>query len=160
MIVFINGSINSGKSTVAKILVDKLKNTAHLEVDNLRDFIEWMPLDKAIPINLENAVSLIKNFSVNKLNVVVTYPLSEKNYEFMLEKLKDLNENIFFITLNPDLNIVSKDRGNRKLDNWEKTRIKYHYKIGINNPSFGIKINTTKLTPDQTAEEIIKIINY
>ena len=59
MIVFINGSINSGKSTLAKLLADKLGNCAVLEIDNLREFIEWMPIEKAISINLENAISLI-----------------------------------------------------------------------------------------------------
>ena len=33
MIIFINGSINAGKTTVAKILATKLSNSALLEID-------------------------------------------------------------------------------------------------------------------------------
>ena len=62
MIIFINGSINSGKSTIAKLLTQNIPQTANIEIDSLRHFIDWVEIDKAIPINLENAVLLIKNF--------------------------------------------------------------------------------------------------
>ena len=60
--------------------------------------------------------------------------------------------------MNPKLEVSLKDRGDRKLDDWERERIKYHYKVGINNPSFGIIIETSEQTPQQTAEEILKLI--
>lgn len=154
MIVFINGSINSGKSTVAKLLANKIGNCAVLEIDNLREFIDWMPIEKAIPINLENAISLIENFDKNDLNVVIPYPLSEKNYEYIKNNLKTKSK-VYFFTLNLDLDEVLKDRGNRKLDDWERKRIKHHYEVGINNPSFGKIIDTTNQTPEETLESII-----
>lgn len=154
MIVFINGSINSGKSTLAKLLADKLGNCAVLEIDNLREFIEWMPIEKAVPINLENAISLIENFDKNNLNVVIPHPLSEKNYEYIKNSLK-IKSKIYFFTLNLDLAEVLKDRGDRKLDDWEKERIKHHYKIGINKPSLGKIIDTTNQSPEETLELII-----
>lgn len=157
MIVFINGSINSGKSTLAKLLADKIGNCAILEIDNLREFIEWMPIEKAIPINLKNAVSLIENFDNNDLNVITPYPLSEKNYEYIKNNLKTKSK-VYFFTLNLDLNEVLKDRGNRKLDDWERERIKHHYEIGINRSSFGEIIDTTNQTPQETLEIILKKI--
>ena len=42
MILFINCSINSGKSTIAKLLAKKIKNSAILEIDFLRAMINWM----------------------------------------------------------------------------------------------------------------------
>ena len=65
MIIFINGSINSGKSTVAKLLGKKLGKTAILEIDRFHEFLEWMPIGEIVPINLKNAVSLIKNYVEN-----------------------------------------------------------------------------------------------
>jgi cytidylate kinase len=158
MIVFINGSINSGKSTLAKLLAEKIGNCAVLEIDNLRKFIEWMPIEKAIPINLENAISLIENFDKNDLNVVIPYPLSEKNYKYIKNNLKTKSK-VYFFTLSLDLVEVLKDRGNRKLDDWERERIKHHYEIGINKPSFGKIINTTNQTPKETLELIIDWLN-
>ena len=154
MIIFINGSINSGKTTIAKLLADKIGNCAVLEVDNLHEFIEWMPIEKAVPINLENAISLIENFDKNDLNVVIPYPLSERNYEYIKNNLK-VKSKIYFFTLNLDLSEVLKDRGNRKLDDWERGRIKHHYEIGINSPSFGKTIETTNQTPEETLEIIV-----
>lgn len=157
MIIFINGSINSGKSTVSKILSEKLGNTAVIEIDHLRYFIYWMPLDKSIPINLEGACLLIKNFNKYGLNVIIPYPLSQNNYEFVINDLKDL-KNMHFMTLNPDIDEVLKKRG-RDLSDKELDRIKYHYEIGINNPKFGTIIDNTKQTPEETADEILKVVN-
>ena len=80
MIILLNGSINAGKSTIAKLLVQKLPNTALIEIDTFHEMIEWMPIDKAVPINLENALSVIRNFVKREISVIVPYPLSQKNY--------------------------------------------------------------------------------
>lgn len=157
MIIFINGSINSGKSTVAKLLAERLSNTALLEIDCLRNFIEWMPLERAIPINLENAVAVIKVFISKGLNVIVPYPLLKNNYEYFLDKLKDSNNEIKVFTLSPKLEIALTNRGFRELSNWEKNRIKHHYAIGIQNPDFGVIIDNSNETPKQTMKEILKL---
>jgi hypothetical protein len=46
----------------------------------------------------------------------------------------------------------------RELTDWEKQRIKHHYQIKINNPGFGIVINNSHQTPEETAEEILRYI--
>jgi len=154
MIVFINGSINSGKSTIAKMLVDKIGNCVNLELDRFHEFLEWMPIGEVIPINLKNAVSLIKNYLEMGFNIVVPYPLSQKNYDYLMENLKNLNTKILVFTLAPKIEKVLTNRGNRELNDLEISRIKYHYEIGINNPSFGKIIDNT----NQTSEETLKII--
>ena len=155
MIILLNGTINAGKSTVARILAKKIPNIALLEIDTLRSMIDWMPIDKAVPINLENAISVIKNFSKNGLDVVVPYPLSEKNYHFMMDNLKDLNSKIYTFTLSPKMDKALTNRGERELDDWERERIKHHYKIGINAPTFGEVIDNSNQTPEETAECIM-----
>ena len=90
MIIFISGSINTGKSTIIKILAKELPNSALIEVDLLREMIYWMPLDKAIPINIENAVSLVKNFSKKSLNSIVEYPLGPKSHAYIMNEHKNL----------------------------------------------------------------------
>lgn len=156
MIVFINGSINSGKTTVAKILADKIGNTALLEVDCLRSFIQWLPLEAAVPINLESAVALIKIFVGKGLNVIIPYPLSQDNYEYLLNNLKEVNDQIKVFTLSPRLEVALINRGARELSDSEKDRVKYHYTLGIQNPEFGVIIDNSSETPEETAEEILK----
>lgn len=155
MIIFLNGSINSGKSTVAKLLVKELPNTALVEIDVFHQMIDWMPIDQSIPLNLENAVSVITNFAKRNLNVIVPYPLSQKNHDYMMENLKGLNTAIHVFTLAPQLEKVLTNRGTRELSDWEKERIKYHYNIGIHSPTFGEIIDNTNQTPEETTGAIL-----
>ncbi|KKS41900.1 MAG: hypothetical protein UV02_C0022G0010 [Candidatus Kuenenbacteria bacterium GW2011_GWA2_42_15] len=159
MIIFISGSINSGKTTIAKILHERLENSALVEIDSLHAFVEkWIPIEEAIGLNLENAAAVIKNFVKHGIDVIVPYPLLKKNYKFLIENLKDANQQIYFFTLNPKLEIVLKNRGERKLTDWEKERIKHHYQIGINKPEFGEIIDNSSQAPEQTALIVLEKI--
>lgn len=159
MIIFLNGSINAGKSTVAKILVSEMKNTALMEIDAFHEMIEWMPIDQAVPLNLENAVSVISTFIKRGLTVIVPYPLSQKNYEYMNESLAELGTKIYFFTLSPKIDKALINRGERELSEQEKDRIKHHYNIGISNPKFGEIIDNSEQTPKETADYILSKIN-
>lgn len=159
MIIFLNGSINAGKSTIAKILAKKIENAALLEIDVFHEMIEWMPIDKAVPINLENALSVIRNFVKREISVIVPYPLSQKNYDFMISGLKDLETDIDIFTLAPKLEKVLENRGSRELTEQEKERIKHHYDIGIPNPTFGEIIDNSEQTPQETANYILSKIH-
>jgi len=158
MIIFINGSINAGKSTVAKLLIKELPNTALVEIDAFHEMINWMPIEQSISLNLENAVSVIRNFVTRGLNVIIPYPLSQKNYDYMMENLKDLNTDIRIFTLAPQLEKVLTNRGMRELSDWEKERIEHHYAIGIQNPTFGEIINNSEQLPEETTEYILRKI--
>ena len=155
MIILLSGSINAGKTTVSKQIVRLLPRTAHIEGNDLREFIRWMPLDEAIPINLRNAVAVARNFVACGLNVVLSYPLPQDDYEYLMRELEPLNVPIHCVTLNPDLAAALTDRGTRELTEWELKRIPYHYETAINNPPFGIVIDNTRQTPEETAREIL-----
>lgn len=156
MIILLNGSINSGKTTVSKRLVQLRPRTAHVEVDDLHDFIEWMPLAEAIPLNLQNAAAVTRNFVGYGLNVVLSYPLPQKEYEFLVRELTPLGMPVHCFTLNPDLATAVTIRGTRELTEWEMKRIPYHYETGINSPPFGVVIDNTRQTPDETARQILE----
>ena len=157
MVIFINGSINSGKTTIANLLKTKIPDCAHVEIDDLHSMIDWMPLTPSIPINLVNAASLINNFIHRKLNCIVTYPLGKDDYKIITKDLVG-DDKLFFVTLNPKLDVALSNRG-RELTGWEKERIKYHYETGINNPGFGIIIDNSNQTPEETVEMILSKIN-
>ena len=158
MIIILNGSINSGKTTVAKILWKKIPDTAFIEVDKLREFIDWMDGDKAFPLSIENAILIMKNFVEKGLNVIFTYPLSEKDYKYIIKELNAVKTKIHIFTFSPDLNKTLTNRGTRELTDWEINRIKYHYDIGINKPSFGKIIDNTNQTSEETANEVMAYI--
>ena len=154
MIIFLSGSINSGKTTIAGLLKKQFPHSAHIEVDTINDMYDWMPLEDAIPLNLKNALSLTQNFIEEKIDVIITYPLSRDEYEYF-NKTLPLEIQRFFFTLNPRLDHALANRGTRELSEWEIERIKYHYKTGVNNPGFGVTIDNTMQTPEETLNDIL-----
>lgn len=158
MIIFLSGSINSGKSTIAARLAGLFDKTGVIEIDRLREFISFLPLKESIPINLENAISIIKNLKKEGINCIVPYPLSQDNYNFISSSLADYKNEMYFFTLSPSLESVIKNRGGRQLESSEIERIKYHYSIGINKPRFGKVIDNTDQTQEQTTKMIYQEI--
>ena len=159
MILFLSGPINAGKTTVARILARKLPNVALVEIDALHDMIEWMPIDQAVPINLENAVSVIRSFSKRGLDAIVPYPLSRDDYSYLMNELKDIDAKIHVFTLAPELEIALTNRGTRELEDRERERIRHHYRVGIHAPSFGEVIDNSDQTPEDTANYILTKID-
>lgn len=156
MILLINGSINAGKTTVAKQIVQMLPRTAHIEVDDLREFIRFMPLLEAIPLNLANTVAVTRNFVTFGLNVVISCPLRQEDYDYLMREMTPLGVPIHAVTLSPALAVVLTNRGTRELTEWELKRIPYHYETGINAPAFGTIIDNTRQTPEETARQILE----
>ncbi len=143
---------------MAKLLAQRIPNTALLEVDALRDMISWMLLEDSITLNLRNTVSLIKNFVNDGLNVVVPYPLSKENHSFLMVELDSVSVPIHVITLSPSLEIAQSDRGARSLSDAERKRIKYHYGSGIARPPFSTIIDNSHQTPEETVEAILNVV--
>lgn len=155
MIVFINGSINSGKSTVGRILAKDL-GYEFVEFDDIRSTIPEPDIDKALPMVFEKGIELLNRLYKSNKSVIVAYPLSLKNFNLLKSKLLVTPK---VITLSPRLEVVLNDRGERKLEEPEKDRIKYHYKIGINNPNFGDIIDNSDISIDETIDKAREIIN-
>lgn len=155
MIIFINGSINSGKSTVGRLLAKEL-GYAFVEFDDIRNTIPEPDIDKALPLVFEKGIKLLNELHRSNKSVIVAYPLSLKNYNQLKSKLLITPK---VITLSPRLEIALKDRGERKLEESERERIKYHYKIGINNPSFGDIIDNSDISIEETVKKARGIIN-
>ncbi len=158
MILLLNGSINAGKTTVSKQIVQLLPRTAHVEVDDLHDFIEWMPLLEAIPLCLKNAAAVTRNFVTFGLNVVISCPLRQEDYDYLLRELQPLGVPIHCVTLNPSMAVALTKRGARELTEWELQRIPQLYAEGIPSPAFGIIIDNAHQTPEETAREIISFV--
>lgn len=156
MIIIINGSMNSGKTTVANILKSKIPHVAHIE--KLRQFIEWMPIEESISYNIQNIISLSKNFLKGGLNVIVSYPMSNENYHLLEKELSGFGS-IYSFTLAPNLELVIRNRGTRELADWEVEQIKKSYTEELQKADYGIIIDNSHQTPDETAKVILKTIS-
>lgn len=159
MIFLLSGPINAGKTTVSRLLAQRLPRTAHVEVDDLSDFIDWMPLLESIPLNLANTAAVTRNFVAFGLNVIISSPLRQEDYEYLMRELQPLGVPIYCVTLDPSMAVALTNRGTRELTEWELRRIPQLYAEGIPSPSFGIMIDNVHQTPEETAREILEIVN-
>jgi adenylate kinase family enzyme len=159
MVIFISGNINSGKSTVSKLLVSQIPNTAIIEIDSIRQFLPWMNVLDTVPYNIENTVSVIRNFLNHGLNVIVAYPLSQNTYDFFVKELENTDSELLFFTLNPSIEKLIVNRGNRELDDRDLSGIHRLKNTQLFNNEISHLVDNSKETPSQTVNYILKMID-
>lgn len=156
MLVFISGSINSGKTTTSKILAQKI-GADFINVDDLNDTIPEFNLATDLDKSMDLAIKTINNCLKNGKSVVANYVIRQKDFDRFKNEI-NTNEQ-FIITLAPRLEVAQSKRGDRVLSDWEIKRIKHHYDKGIASPSFGYIIDNSNIDVNETVDKILKIIS-
>jgi len=158
--------MNSGKSTVSKILVDKFQNAVFIEVDDLMSDEEqkslglamregWKERHKRLNAKLK-AFQKSREYDV----IIFAYPIADNTYQDW-KAMEDKDTRFMNITLAPSLNECLKNRGTRSLNDWEKKRIREMYAEGYQNrPYADLIINNDHQTPDETAEVIKEFLDH
>ncbi|MBQ2810757.1 MAG: adenylyl-sulfate kinase, partial [Alphaproteobacteria bacterium] len=163
-IININGPINSGKSTVSKLLVQKFANALFIEVDDLLSDEE----QETLGLNLEQGWqertnrldNIIKQEKAKKTfdTIIFAYPITQHLYN-QYKKWEDSNTDFINITLAPSLQICTRNRGDRMLKIEEIERIKQMYKENYHRPECSnLIIDNSNQTPMQTVEEILNFL--
>ena len=164
LILNINGPMNSGKSTVSKILVNKLQNAVFIEVDELMSDEEQKSLGLTIregwkerQNRLNTKLKAFKNSREYDV-VIFAYPIADNTYKDW-KVMEDKNTRFMNITLAPSLESCLKNRGTRELDDWEKKRIREMYAEGYQKrPYSDFIVNNENQTPNETAEVITRFL--
>ena len=156
-VVWLNGPINSGKTTVGKIVAEKL---GCMFVDGDAHGEESDNLTTIIAVAYSRIGRLIRTAAVSNQDIVISYPMRQEDYRKILSLLAVIGADFFCVTLAPPLEIALEDRGYRPLDIWEISRIKEMYAEGYHERQFSdIIIDNSELAPDQTADKIIETLN-
>jgi hypothetical protein len=153
-LIFLNGAINCGKTTIGKKIAEKCENVAFVEIDDLHGFISWMPIEQAVPLNIKNGIDISKNFVKENIDVIFLYPLSDNDFDYV-NSLIDFECQIKCITLYCELHENIKNRGNRELSEHEISRIKWMHENGLAKPKFSTIIDTTNKSINEIVETII-----
>jgi predicted kinase len=156
MLVFLSGSINSGKTTTAKVLAQKL-NADFINVDDLNDTLPNFNLATDLDKSMDLAIQTINKSLDEGKNVVANYVLRQTDYDRFENEINTKEQ--YVITLTPRLEVTQSKRGNRILTEWEIQRIKHHYDTGIATPNFGYIIDNSDITLGQTVDKILDIIS-
>lgn len=160
-IININGPINSGKTTVSKLLHEKLSDCLFIEVDELLSDEEQKKMNLsrkkgwAERLKRLNTVIAQEKKTRRYENIIFAYPMTDKTYH-QWKLWEDENTKFINITLAPKLDICLQNRGERELSAQEKERIKQMYKEGYNHPEFSdFIIDNSAQTPTETLENIL-----
>lgn len=156
MLVFISGSINSGKTSTSKALAKRL-NAETVNVDDLNDTIPNFNLETDLDKSMDLAIQTINDFADQGKDVVANYVVRPEDYARFASEINTRPQ--FVITLAPKLEVAQSKRGDRQLSEWEVTRVEHHYDSGVASPSFGHIIDNSYLTIDETVDRIVAIIS-
>lgn len=166
LIININGPMNSGKSTVSKILVTMLANATFIEVDELMSDQEQKQLGLSIQQGwrerhkrLNQKLKDLKKTREYEI-ILFAYPIADNTYQDW-KKMEDSQTHFLNITLAPSLEECLKNRGTRELNDWERNRIHQMYQEGYQNrPYSDFIINNDNLTPKETAKIIKGFVEH
>lgn len=163
-IININGAINSGKSTVSKILIKLLPKAVFIEVDELLPDEEQSALGldfkAGIAERLKRLDIEVKKHIASKQYdyIIFAYPMTAKSYS--LWKKMAGNTPFICITLSPSLENCLRNRGTRELTVFEISRIKEMYRQEYHCPSNAdLIVYNDSQTPEQTAQEIFAFLS-
>src|SRR5687767_3051335 len=154
-LIFISGSINSGKTTTSKLLAEKL-GAKSINVDDLNDQIPNFNLATDLDKSMDLAIAEINKYLAEGKDVVANYVVREKDFQRFAKEID--TEKVYVVTLAPRLEIAQSTRGGRPLSEWEMARIKYHYDTGVASPSFGHVIDNSDISLEETVDKILEII--
>lgn len=156
MLVFISGSINSGKTATSKLLAERI-GAVFLNVDDLNDTIPNFNLTTDLDKSMDLAIQTINSYTQQGKDVVANYVVRRKDFDRFKHEIKTHPQIV--ITLAPRLEVAQSRRGERELSAWEVSRIKHHYDTGIASPAFGHIIDNSDLTLNETVGRIVNIIS-
>lgn len=122
-LILINGQEGSGKTSVGKLLLHKLKNSAFIDVDSLVTTNPWKFGSETDNLAIQNSIGLINNFSEAGFSNIIVSGLT-RNQQLLDSFLLQLNRKveILFIWLraNEDVRMLrKKDRGRDGADQAE-----------------------------------------
>ncbi len=163
--IFILGAQVAGKTTLARFLKEKL-NSPHIDFDWVRD----MHLNKGWTntsgneeeMSIENLVFLLKNYAKHDYKNVIVGGFTEKNIEKILHEFKDYKNFVLTLYLSDDevlkkrVLTESRDSGFRDFEESIRFNKKLREELHFPNEQ---KIDNTNQTPDETANQVVEIIN-
>lgn len=157
MLIFLSGSINSGKTTVGRAVADKL-GAVFINVDDLNDSIPNFNLATDLDKSMDLAVQTINAHLDIGRDVVANYVVRQRDFDRFEKEIHTKEQHV--ITLSPRLVIAQSKRGDRQLTEWEVQRVKYHYETGIASPTFGLIVDNSELTVEETVNEVLRLIAH
>lgn len=165
LLVNINGPINSGKSTISKLLAQTLSNSLFIEVDDLlsdeeKDLLGLTQCEGwAERINRLAKIVTHEKHIQQFDHIIFAYPMTEKLFK-KWKQWEDESTKFISITLAPDIEVCLTNRGKRILTDEEIERIKEMYQEGYHNSEYAdLIINNSTQEPEETLQQVTSFLS-
>jgi thymidylate kinase len=157
VLLWLNGPINAGKTTVARLLARRLPGSATFEGDDVAEAIEPRELrwQRAVERTAPRALTHAKGGAI----AIAAYPLRHADWQFVLGMAQIAGVPAYCITLDPGRDVALADRGERRLTAEERARIVEMYAEGYHERPFSdVIVLTDAQSAEATAEEILWVL--
>jgi len=148
IVIVLNGSINSGKTTTGRALAALLPGARFIDGDD-HGIPDSVPFQQMI----DRAVLWIADQIIAATDpvLVIAYPMRDSDFARLQAACAARHARLFVATLAPSLAVALTNRGTRELDDGERARIHEMYAEGYPTRAFSDVIITDQATPEQTA---------
>ncbi|WP_262299861.1 shikimate kinase [Microvirga sesbaniae] len=155
-VIHLNGSINSGKSSVGHALADLLPDAIFIDGDD-----HDAPDDAPLTLRIQTALRRIETKVADATGyyLIVAYPLDQTHYDQLRAASGRRGARLLVLTLAPPLEVALSDRGTRSLTPEERERILEMYEEGYQSRPFSdAVIDTAGRTPKQSAKQAAEVV--
>ena len=164
LILNVNGSINAGKTTVSKLLTEKLPDAFFVEVDDLLADEEEERFGLSMEDGWKERINRLEKIILKKKAdqtcrfLIFAYPVTREYYD-RWKGYEDDRTRFVNVTLSPSLENCLTNRGGRELTNWERDRIRQMYAEHYHDPDFSdLIVHNDDQTPEQTAQVVLDFL--
>ncbi|HWX48093.1 MAG TPA: DUF2062 domain-containing protein [Roseomonas sp.] len=156
VVLHLNGSINSGKSSIGRALAEMLPGAEFVEGDD-HGLPTSLPRERRWAGALQRIARCIAISRAPWL--VVAYPLDEAAYRSLRAACAARGARLRVVTLAPPLEVALSERGGRRLSEEERQRIGEMYAKGYAERPFSELIfDPSDLTPEASARELARLL--
>lgn len=154
-VVFVNGPVNTGKTTVGKHLAARLAGARFLDGDDHGSAAEGL-IDRIRAAQDFIAAALEE---VDAPYLVVAYPLRHEDYGMFTDICRRRGLPFLVVTLAPPLDVALSNRGRRHLTDAERRRVADMYAEGYAQRLFSdITLNNADITAEEASDMIAQYL--
>lgn len=151
IVIVLNGSINSGKTTTGQALATLLPGARFIDGDD-HGIPDSVPFQQMI----DRAVLWVADqiTAATEPVLVIAYPMRDSDFARLQSACAARSGRLFVATLAPPLAVALTNRGTRELDDGERDRIHEMYAEGYPTRTFSDIIITDLTPPNMLAQRI------
>lgn len=157
-VIWLNGTIGSGKSAVGAALARLIPYARYLDGDDymgsegLPDVRRWrMAVDALLRAIIQRG-----RFKT----LVIAYPLDVRDYSRLRAACGKTRRGLLVVNLAPPLNMILRGRGGRLLEPWERNRVRVMRSEGYHRRPFAnLSLPNVVSPPARTARRVLRFRN-